>query len=67
MKDYVLAYYTCQQDKPSRHCPYGQLEPPDVPYRPWSSITMDWIVDLPESNGYTKIWDIVEGFTKWYI
>ena len=25
---------------------------------------MDWIVDLPESNGYTQIWVIVDRFTK---
>ena len=25
---------------------------------------MDWIIDLPESNGYTQIWVIVDRFTK---
>ena len=25
---------------------------------------MDWIVDLPDSNGYTQIWVIVDRFTK---
>ena len=25
---------------------------------------MDWIVDLPESNGYIQIWVIVDKFTK---
>ena len=25
---------------------------------------MDWIIDLPESNGYIQIWVIVDRFTK---
>ena len=41
VKDYVRACDTCQRDKPSRHRRYGQLEPLEVPYRPWSSISMD--------------------------
>ena len=64
IKDYVQACDTCQRDKLSRHRRYGQLEPLEVSYQPWSSISMDWIVDLPESNGYTQIWVIVDRFTK---
>ena len=51
IEDYVRACNTCQRDKPSRHRRYGQLEPLEVAYRPWSSISLDWILDLPESNG----------------
>ena len=64
VKDYVRACDACQRDKPSRHRRYGQLKPLEVPYRPWSSISMDWIVDLPDSNGYTQIWVIVDRFTN---
>ena len=64
VKDYVRACDTCQRDKPSRHRRYGQLEPLEVPYRPWSSISMDWMVDLTESNRYIQIWVIVERFNK---
>ena len=46
IKDYVREFDTCQRDKPSRHRQYGRLESLEVPYRPWSSISMDWIVDL---------------------
>lgn len=35
----------------------------EVPYRPWSSMSMDWIVDLPGSNGYTQICVMVDRFT----
>ena len=64
VKDYVRTCNTCQRDKPSCHRRYGELEPLEVPYRPWSSISMDWIIELPESNRYTQIWVIVDRFTK---
>jgi len=32
--------------------------------RPWTSISMDFIVGLPKSQGYTKIWVIVARFSK---
>ena len=64
VKDYVRTCDTCQCDKSSHHRWYGELEPLEVPYRPWSSISMDWIIELPESNGYTQIWVIVDRFTK---
>ena len=41
VKNYVRACDTGQRDKPSRHRRYRQLEPLEVPYRPWSSISMD--------------------------
>ena len=64
VKDYVRTCDTCQHDKPSRHCRYGELEPLEVPYRPWSSISMDWIIELPESTWYTQIWVIGDRFIK---
>ena len=64
VKDNVRTCDTCQRDKPSRHRRYGEREPLEVPYHPWSSISMDWIIELPESNGYTEIWVIVDRFTK---
>jgi len=32
--------------------------------RPWNSISMDFIVALPESKGYMKVWVIVDKFSK---
>ena len=62
--DYVRSCDTCQRDKASRHKKYGLLDPLEVPYRPWSSILMDWIVKLPELGGCTQIWVIVDQLTK---
>jgi hypothetical protein len=54
--DYVRSCDTCQRDKVSRHRRYGLLQPLEIPYRPWTSISMDFITALPESDGYTQIW-----------
>jgi hypothetical protein len=35
-----------------------------VSYHPWTSIFMDFIVGLPETDGKTKIWVIVDCFSK---
>ncbi|KAH7556717.1 reverse transcriptase [Bipolaris maydis] len=39
----------CHQNKPKRHKPYGLLQPLQPPSRPWTSVTMDFIVKLPRS------------------
>lgn len=64
VKDCILACDKCQRDEPSCHRWYVQLEPLEVSYRPWSSISMHWIVDLPELNRHTQIWVIVDTFTR---
>jgi hypothetical protein len=63
-RDYVRSCDTCQRDKVSRHRRYGLLQPLDIPYRPWTSISIDFITALPESDGFTQIWVIVDRLTK---
>src|SRR6185437_6153401 len=50
--------------KSSNHKPYGLLQPLPIADRPWSSISVDFITQLPESNGYTAICIFVDRFTK---
>jgi hypothetical protein len=64
VRDYVRSCDICQGDEASRHKKYGLLQPLDIPYRPWDCISMDFIVALPESDGYDKIWVIVDRLTK---
>lgn len=51
----------CGLNKSSRHRPYGLLQPLTPPAGPWQSITMDFIVKLPESTepGTGRICDSV--------
>ena len=62
--DYVRSCHQCQQNKSARHAKYGLLQPLELPSAPWTSISMDFITELPESNGYTSIWVIVDRFSK---
>uniref|UniRef100_A0A803J5H9 Gypsy retrotransposon integrase-like protein 1 n=1 Tax=Xenopus tropicalis TaxID=8364 RepID=A0A803J5H9_XENTR len=62
--NYVDSCPVCQRSKPSRSLPQGLLQPLPVPEKPWTHISMDFIVDLPPSNGNTVIWVVVDRFSK---
>ena len=64
IEDLVRSCESCQRSKAPRHARYGLLSPLELAYAPWQSISMDFIVDLPKSNGHTQIWVIVDRFTK---
>ena len=64
VKDFVEACITCQKTKPSRRKPLGKLMPLPVATGPWKSLSMDFIVKLPESKGYDSILVIVDRFSK---
>lgn len=55
MRDNVEAYVktclVCQQDKVEQQKVAGSLEPLPIPSRPWESISMNFIVSLPKSEG----------------
>ncbi len=64
VNQYVSSCDTCNRSKTPRHKPFGLLQPLPVPSRPWSSISMDFIVELPVSSGFDSIFVIVDRFTK---
>ena len=51
---FVASCDTCQRVKPSNQPSSGLLQPLPVPERNWSSISMDFIVDLPPSTTGTN-------------
>jgi len=63
-RDYVRCCDECEHRKSPRHAKYGLLQPLEVPYAAWSSISMDFITQLPESQGKTQIIVVVDRFTK---
>ena len=62
--DFVQSCLECQQNKTSRHQPYGLSSPLELSYTPWQSIAMDFITELPLSEGYDQLWVIIDRFTK---
>ena len=64
VRTYVTSCSTCQQTKVPRHKPDGLLQPLPTPTIPWSYISMDFITDLPESEGCTVIMVVVDLLTK---
>ena len=64
INEYVNTCDTCARNKATRHNPHGQLHPLPIPSAPWSSVSMDFIVELPESGGYNAILVCVDRLTK---
>jgi len=62
---YVSTCDTCARIKTPRHKRHGFLVPLPAPERPWTSISMDFIVGLPRPpSGNDAILVIVDRFTK---
>lgn len=68
MKTDVLEFCSscdvCQKTKPSNFRKYGRLLPHSIPTRPYESISMDLIVNLPWSEDCNAILVFVDRFTK---
>jgi hypothetical protein len=63
--DYVRTCDTCQRTKVPNRKPYGLLVPLSIPKRRWSSISMDFIVQLPPTvNGKDAIFVVVDRLSK---
>jgi len=62
--DFVRSCPECQKNKAVHHQPYGLLNPLELPYAPWQSIVMDFITDLPLSEGCEQLWVVIDRFTK---
>eukprot|EP00833_Pecoramyces_ruminatium_P004598 jgi/Orpsp1_1/1178630/evm.model.c7180000066157.1 len=62
--NYVKSCRVCCQAKDDRHKPYGLLMPLPTPTRPWSSISIDFITELPKSKDKTVVMVVVDRLTK---
>ena len=60
----VSTHAQCQQTKASRPRSLGFLMLLPVPKRPWQHIIVDFITQLPSSDGYDAIIVFVDQFTK---
>ena len=62
--EYCRSCLSCGRNKPRRHKPYGILQPLPIPKRPWESVSMDFIEQLPPSSGFSAIFVVVDRLSK---
>jgi len=62
IEHYVHACPDCQKNTAACPAHYGLLQPLELAYRPCDEISMDFILDLPVSNGCSSIWVVVDCF-----
>ncbi|KAL0162325.1 hypothetical protein M9458_041721, partial [Cirrhinus mrigala] len=62
--NFIKSCTACNTAKVPRRLPAGLLQPLPVPQRPWSHLAIDFVTDLPPSNGYTTILSVVNRFSK---
>jgi transposase InsO family protein len=61
---YVKTCDLCNRTKLQHQWPFGELHPSETPEAPWDVISVDFIVELPESHGYNTIMNVVDSVTK---
>src|SRR5258708_16055145 len=64
VKDYVASCAMCACAKSLRHKPYRKLKQLLIPSQPWSSISMDFIEQLPASEGFSAILVVINHLMK---
>uniref|UniRef100_A0A674ED49 Gypsy retrotransposon integrase-like protein 1 n=1 Tax=Salmo trutta TaxID=8032 RepID=A0A674ED49_SALTR len=59
---YVSSCLVCAQCKAPRYMPIGKLKPLPVPRRPWSHLSVDFLTDLPLSQGTLRSWSFLRPY-----
>lgn len=67
IKSFVNTCDVCQKTKPRRHTPVGLLQSIPIPSQPFEVVTMDFIPELPLSNGFDNILVIIDKLMKYAI
>jgi hypothetical protein len=64
VNEYIRSCDVCARNKTPRQATHVPLHPLPIPPAPWTSVSMDFIVELPLSNGFDAIYVCVDRFTK---
>jgi len=61
---YVSTCDLCLQIKPWRYSPVGELQPLSVPDAWWDTLSVDFVVELPESSRHNAVMTVVDAVSK---
>lgn len=64
IRRYVKSCHVCSRTKASREKYHGLLKPLPVPDRRWAHISVDFVVELPASEGSENIMVVVDRLSK---
>lgn len=64
LHQYIEHCLVCLQNKIRYYKLYGSLQPLQVPPALFKIITMDFIVGLPDNNGYDQLLVVIDKFSK---
>ena len=65
IKEFVQTYLVCQQAKVANTLHASLLQPLPIPYQIWEDLAMDFIIGLPNSNGFTVIMVVIDRLSKY--
>ena len=64
IREYSKTCDLCLQTKVQRQPPIGELHPLPVPDAHWDTISVDFIVELPDTHGYDAVMNVVDLVSK---
>ncbi len=64
VKQYVSTCDMCLRTKPHRQPLTGELHPLPIPAERWDTLSVDFVVELPESAGYDAVMTVVDSVSK---